>query len=343
MPLTYKEKKFDDFERVIYAEDKKNKFYSIVAIHNTKRGPALGGCRYYNYLNNEDQEKDVLRLAEAMTYKNSLAEISFGGGKATINSQIDKKNAYELFAEVINKLSGTYITAGDIGIIDSDLKEIKKLSNHVCSSTGSDSGLSTAHGVFYSMQGYMEFINNSSSLEGKNIIIKGYGKVGSRLASLCQAKGANIEILDFINKQKTIISDGYKFCNNLENSQFEKIDIYSPCATGEDINENFISFAKNKVQAIIGGANNQLIDKNIEKKLFENNIVYCPDYCVNAGGVIILALRASIREELEPFDLEAKTVLMKIQSRIKSILKASKSENRLTSEIAREIAISGLK
>ena len=343
MSLSIKDKSKDGFERVVYAEDEKFNFNSIIAIHNTKRGPALGGCRYFNYPDLNKQEEDVLKLAEAMTYKNSLAELPFGGGKATIHAKINKKDAYSLFGEVLNKLNGTYITAGDMGTVDEDLRGFREYSDYVCNPIGSDSGLSTAIGVYYSMLGCLEFKYGQESLKNKNIFIKGYGKTGSRIASLCKKDGANIEISDLEHKKDLIEKDGYKFCNRLRDTSFKKIDIYSPCAGGGDLNKEFMNFANNKISIITGSANNQLANKEIENELNNKNILYCPDYCANAGGVIILGSRISIKEDLEPDDKIVDDLLKKIKSRTKFILEKSDKEMVLASKIANEIALDGLK
>ena len=343
MTLNIKDKPKDGFERVVYAEEDKFNFCSVIAIHNTKRGPALGGCRYFNYQDLNKQEEDVLKLAEAMTYKNSLAELPFGGGKATIHSKINKKDAYSLFGEVLNKLNGTYITAGDMGTVDEDLKGFREYSNHVCNPIGSDSGLGTALGVYYSMLGCVEFKYGKESLKNKNIFIKGYGKTGSRIASLCKKDGANIEISDLEHKKDLIERDGYKFCNQLQDTSFEKIDIYSPCAGGGDLNREFLSFSRNKISIISGAANNQLANKDIEKELNNEGILYCPDYCANAGGVIILGSRLSIKENLEPNDKVVDDLLRKIKSRTKLILEKSQKNLNLASNIASEMALDGLK
>ncbi len=331
-----------DYERILVAEESISGFYCITAIHNTKRGPALGGCRYFNYKSNQEQETDVLNLSKAMTYKNSLANLDFGGGKATVNAKVSKSDMYELFAEVLNKLDGTYITAGDIGMVDEDLVNLKKYSKFVCSTLGTDSGQSTAYGVFNAMLGYNEFANNSTSLENKKIIIKGYGKVGSRLANFCKAQGALIEIVDFEQKKNVIEEDGYVFISDYKDTHFNEIDIFSPCATGGDLNNEFINFIQQKkVHCILGAANNQLANPSIEKQLHELNVVYCPDYCVNAGGVIILALRSSIKEDLEYADSEAKQKLIGIKDQLKNILKLSKTKNQLSTVSSNELAERG--
>ena len=342
MTLKLTDLKYPDYERVLLAEEEKTGFLSITAIHNTKRGSALGGCRYFPYGSYDDQLNDVLKLSKAMTYKNSLANLSFGGGKATVNARVSKHHFHELFSQVLNALDGAYLTAGDIGIVDQDLIELKKLSPHVCSTKGTDSGQSTAFGVFNAMVGYQEFIQNSSSLEGKKILIKGYGKVGARLANFCKNSGATIEVVDFESQKSLIEKNGFKFLKHYSDTTFDDIDIFSPCATGGDINQDFLNFTNSvKVDCILGAANNQLADNQIERRLFESGITYCPDYCVNAGGVIILALRSSIKEDMEYSDIEANEKLIGIKEQLKKILLLSKEKKQITSISSNELAERG--
>ena len=342
MTLIFKDLKHDNYERVLFAQDELIGFHSITAIHNTKRGPALGGCRYFAYQTHDDQLTDVLRLSKAMTYKNSLANLDFGGGKATVNAKITKDNFYELFAQVLKALDGTYITAGDIGMIDEDLIELKKLSPYVCSTKGSDSGLSTSFGVFNAMIGYEEFQNQKSTLENKKILIKGYGKVGARLAQFCKNSGAMVEVVDFKSKKDLIENDGFAYLENYQDTNFNQIDIFSPCATGGDLNQEFLEFSESvKVDCVLGAANNQLADNDIEQKLFNKGITYCPDYCVNAGGVIILALRSSIKEDMEYDEPEAKKKLIGIKDQLKNILSLSKNKNQLSTVSSNELAEQG--
>ena len=342
MTLIFKDLKHDNYERILLAQDELTGFHSITAIHNTKRGPALGGCRYFAYQSHDDQLTDVLKLSKAMTYKNSLANLDFGGGKATVKAKITKDNFYELFAQVLKALDGTYITAGDIGMIDEDLIELKKLSPYVCSTKGSDSGLSTAFGVFNAMIGYEEFQNQQSTLENKKILIKGYGKVGARLAQFCKNSGAMVEVVDFKSKKDLIENDGFAYLENYQDTNFNQIDIFSPCATGGDLNQEFLNFSESvKVDCVLGAANNQLADNDIEQKLFNKGITYCPDYCVNAGGVIILALRSSIKEDMEYDEPEAKKKLIGIKDQLKNILSLSKNKNQLSTVSSNELAEQG--
>ena len=338
MTLIFKDLQHDEYERVLLSQDESLGFECITAIHNTNRGPSLGGCRYFSYQTYEDQLTDVLKLSKAMTYKNSLANLDFGGGKATVNAKIPKDQFYELFAQVLKNLDGTYITAGDIGMVDEDLVALKKLSPYVCSTKGSDSGLSTAYGVFNAMIGYEEFQNHQSTLENKKILIKGYGKVGSRLAQFCKQSGASVEIVDFESKKDLIEKDGFVFLKSYQDTNFDQIDIFSPCATGGDLNQEFLNFSNNKkVNCVLGAANNQLAENDIEQKLFEEGITYCPDYCVNAGGVIILALRSSLKENMEYDEPEAKKKLIGIKEQLKNKLLFYQNKKQLITNSSNEI------
>ena len=233
MTLIFKDLKHDNYERVLLAQEESIGFHSITAIHNTKRGPALGGCRYFAYQSQEEQLSDVLKLSKAMTYKNSLANLDFGGGKATVNAKVTKNQFYELFAKVLKTLDGIYITAGDIGMVDEDLIELKKLSPHVCSTKGSDSGLSTAFGVFNAMIGYEEFQNQQSNLENKKILIKGYGKVGARLAQFCKNSGAKVEVVDFLSKKDLIENDGFVYLESFKTQISIKLIFFLLVQQGE--------------------------------------------------------------------------------------------------------------
>ena len=189
------------------------------------------------------------------------------------------------------------------------------------------------------MKGYFGSINDKENLNGKNILIKGYGKVGSRLAKICSDQGANIEIIEtneiaYNNAKK----NNFSCIKSIDETSFENIDIFSPCATGGDVNAENYSFFCQKVKLILGAANNQLANEEIEQSLLNSNVDYCPDYCANAGGVIILALRVSVRDDLEPYEKEANDILQKIKERTRYLFETSKNRALQPSIIAKEIA-----
>ena len=173
-------------------------------------------------------------------------------------------------------------------------------------------------------------------------MIKGYGKVGARLAQFCKNSGAKVEVVDFLSKKDLIENDGFVYLESYQDTNFNQIDIFSPCATGGDLNQEFLDFIKiKKVNCVLGAANNQLADNEIEQKLFNQGVVYCPDYCVNAGGVIILALRSSMREDMEYDEPEANKKLSGIKDQLKNILLLSQNKSQLSTISSNELAEQG--
>ena len=332
MSLKIKDIKIKGYERVIHATNEITKLDCIIAIHNTKLGPALGGVRSWEYNSFEDQKKDALRLSEAMTLKNSICDINFGGGKASINLSNVKKTPelYQSYAEAVETLNGTYFTAGDVNTFKEDLIECSKVSKYVYGINLETSG-PTARGLFYAMKSALNFINNSNDLENVHVAISGVGKVGGKLAKLLSKKNAKITVAsinnELVKKLKSVINITEVHPQDLFKT---KCDIISPCALGGAINES----NKNqlKCRAIVGAANNQLENPALGEWLVKNNIVYSPDYLVNSGGVIAIASEINKTENLLEKQLE------KIGNRLKFVLEESKKKNEPTNLIAKRIA-----
>ena len=332
MSLKIKDIKIKGYERVIHATNEITKLDCIIAIHNTKLGPALGGVRSWEYNSFEDQKKDALRLSEAMTLKNSICGINFGGGKASINlSNVTKTpELYQSYAEAVEALNGTYLTAGDVNTFKEDLVECSKVSKYVYGINLETSG-PTSRGLFYAMKSALNFINNSNDLENVHVAISGVGKVGGKLAKLLSKKNAKITVAsinnELVKKLKSVINITEVAPQDLFKT---KCDIISPCALGGAINES----NKNqlKCRAIVGAANNQLENSTLGEWLIKNNIVYSPDYLVNSGGVIAIASEINKTENLLEKQLE------KIGNRLKFVLEESKKKNEPTNLIAKRIA-----
>ena len=332
MSLKIKDIKIKGYERVIHATNEITKLDCIIAIHNTKLGPALGGVRSWEYNSFEDQKKDALRLSEAMTLKNSICGINFGGGKASINlSNVTKTpELYQSYAEAVETLNGTYLTAGDVNTFKEDLIECSKVSKYVYGINLETSG-PTARGLFYAMKSALNFINNSNDLENVHVAISGVGKVGGKLAKLLSKKNAKITVAsinnELVKKLKSVINITEVHPQDLFKT---KCDIISPCALGGAINES----NKNqlKCRAIVGAANNQLENPALGEWLVKNNIIYSPDYLVNSGGVIAIASEINKTENLLEKQLE------KISNRLKFVLEESKKKNEPTNLIAKRIA-----
>ena len=332
MPLKIEDIKVKGYERVIHATNGTTKLDCIVAIHNTRLGPALGGIRSWEYDSFEDQKRDALRLSEAMTLKNSICGINFGGGKAALNLKNVKKTSelYQSYGELVEFLKGKYLTAGDVNTSKEDLIECSKFTKYVYGIKVETSG-PTSRGLFHAIKLTNNFINNNNDLKNVHISISGVGKVGGKLAILLAKAGAKI----------TAASINYELIKKLKNEidlvevnpedLFKtNCDIISPCALGGSINQSYQNQLKCK--AIVGAANNQLENTKIADWLLKSEIIYSPDYLVNSGGVIAIACEINNTEDLLEKYLE------KIADRLKPVLQESKTNNESTDLVARRIA-----
>ena len=329
------------YERVVRGINKDAKLDVIIAVHNTKLGPALGGCRFWNYTNIDEQLTDALRLAEGMTYKNSICGINKGGGKAVINASVAKNmktpQLYKALGEVVEMLGGSYYTAGDVGTDVIDLKYTREMTKYV-GGIEIDSSGPTATGLYNAIKSAYNFIyiNDDKEFEDVHFAISGVGKVGSKLVNKLYLDGAKLTIAD-VNQfaVKRLQADGYGSPREIEAGSIISIhtiecNIFSPCALGNVINKNTRHLLN--CDAIIGAANNQLDDEETDAWLFENNIVYVPDYLVNSGGVI--AISAELNNNVNMID----TQLNEIHLRTEEVLTRSAKENIPTGKVSREIA-----
>ena len=332
MPLKIKEISIKNYERIVHATNETTKLDCIIAIHNTKLGPSLGGVRSWKYNNFDEQKSDALRLSEAMTLKNSVCGIDFGGGKAVLNLSHTKKTPelYQSYAEAVNFLNGNYLTAGDVNTFKEDLIECSKVSKHVYGINVETSG-PTSRGLFYAMKATNYFITNKSDLKNIHVSISGVGKVGGKLAKLLSKEGVKITAasinIDLINKLKNEIAITVV---NPENLFKTECDIISPCALGGAINS--LSQKQLKCKAIVGAANNQLENPIIGEWLFNNKIVYTPDYLVNSGGVIAIA------SEINETENQLEKQLEEIGNRLLLVLEESKKNGQSTDLVARRMA-----
>ena len=333
MSLKFAELKIKGYDRVVHATNEITKLDCIIAIHNTRLGPSLGGVRSWAYNNLEEQKEDALRLSEAMTLKNSLCGIDFGGGKASLNLKgiIKTPDLYKSYAEAVELLKGSYLTAGDVGTCKEDLIQCSKVTQYVYG-INVETSAPTSKGLFNSIKSTYNFINKKKDLTKAHIAISGVGKVGGKLAKLLFMNGAKISASS-INKELLYeLKKEIDFTTvNPENLFQTNCDIVSPCALGKAIN------IKNRNQlkcaAIVGAANNQLDSTETAKWLFNNKIVYSPDYLVNSGGVIAIAAEISKRENLIDQHLN------EISSRLESVLLESKENNIPTDFVAKRIAL----
>ena len=332
MSLKIEDISISEYERVIHATNEITNLNCIIAIHNTKLGPALGGVRSWVYNNFEEQLNDALCLSKAMSFKNSVCGINFGGGKAVINLKGIKKTSdlYESYGELVDQLNNTYITAGDVGTSMENLISINRTTKYV-SGIKLETSAPTAKGIFNAINTIYKFLTHED-LENSTIAISGIGKVGSKLSKFLFEKKANLIVSNIgRDSMDQLKHDKISFTESDINSIFEQeCDIISPCALGGVINSE--TKKKLKCKAIVGAANNQLDKSETAEWLKENNIFYAPDYLVNSGGVIAISCEINNSEEI------LEDLLSKISDKVLSLLKESEKSSLSTEKIVEDLA-----
>ncbi|MGX6604437.1 Glu/Leu/Phe/Val family dehydrogenase [Micromonosporaceae bacterium Da 78-11] len=294
-------------EQVVFCQDRHTGLKAIIGIYSTALGPALGGTRFYPYENEDAALADVLKLSRGMAYKNALAGLDLGGGKAVIwgdPARVKSEGLLRAYGRFVESLHGRYYTACDVGTYVPDMDVIARETKYVTGRSlehggAGDSSILTAWGVFQGMRAAAEHTWGSPTLAGRTVGVAGLGKVGKYLAGHLIEDGASVIATD-VNQaaldwarttypQIELVADTHALIT-------ADIDVYAPCALGGALNDDTVPALRAKV--VTGGANNQLAHPGIEKMLEERGILYTPDYLVNAGGVIQVA------DEIEGFNFE---------------------------------------
>ncbi|NED96026.1 Glu/Leu/Phe/Val dehydrogenase [Phytoactinopolyspora alkaliphila] len=288
-------------EQVVFCHDRMSGLRAIIAIHSTALGPGLGGTRFYPYESEEAALADVLHLSQGMTYKNALAGLDHGGGKAVIigDPETDKTEALlRAYGRFVTSLSGRYITACDVGTYVADMDVVARESRWVTGRSpaeggAGDSSVLTSFGVFQGMRACAERLWGEPTLAGRRVGIAGVGKVGSKLAGLLIDDGAQVVVTDVYEPAVAQVCSAHpqiEVASSTEALIAAGIDVYSPCALGGALtDDSTAALAEHGVKAVCGGANNQLEHSGVEKVLEDAGILYAPDYVVNSGGVIQVA------------------------------------------------------
>lgn len=325
-------------EELLFCNDNETGLKAIIAVHNTVLGPALGGTRVWAYNNEMEALNDVLRLSRGMTYKNSLAGLNLGGGKAVIigDSRVIKSEALmRRFGKFVNSLGGNYITAEDVGINPQDMVYVSYETNHVVGLPGKSGDPSpvTAQGVYMGMKAAAKEQFGSDSLAGKKVAVQGVGHVGEYLVKSLVKEGADVIVTDIYEPTLKRVAQEYGVkVVGLDEIYDVDMDIYAPCALGATVNDATLS--RLKCSIIAGAANNQLQNESIHGQMvMDKGIIYTPDFALNAGGVI------NCYSEFA--GLSADWALNKandIYSTITEIVKRSKTQNVPTYQIANQMA-----
>jgi valine dehydrogenase (NAD+) len=335
----------------VFCQDAPTGLKAIIAIHSTALGPALGGTRFYPYPGEEAALADVLNLSRAMSYKNALAGLDHGGGKAVIigdPARLKSEALLRAYGRFLQGLSGRYITACDVGTYSEDMDVVARECRYVTGRTvpnggAGDSSVLTAFGVFAGLRAAAGHAWGSSSLEGRRVGIEGVGKVGSKLADhlaeagaelvICDVDPAAVERVRARHPKVTAVADRHALVAS-------QIDVLAPCALGGTLDDDAVATLTAKI--VCGGANNQLAHSGIEKTLADRGILYAPDYVVNSGGVIQVADerhgfsfdRAKGRAE-QIFDTTRKIFAIADEDGVPPVAAADRLAERRISEVAR--------
>ena len=296
-----------EHEQVVFCNDQATGLKAIVAIHSTALGPALGGTRFYPYASTDEALVDVLNLSRGMSYKNALAGLDLGGGKAVIigdPAELKTEALLRAYGRFVQSLNGRYFTACDVGTNSPDMDHIARECDFVTGRTvahggAGDSSVLTADGVFQGMRAAAEQAWGEPTLAGRTVGVAGVGKVGRHLVRHLIEDGATVVVTDVHAPSVAAIREDYPQVQAVASTEelvASEIDVYAPCAMGGAVSDDVLEVLKAKV--ICGAANNQLAHPGIEKAIEEKGVLYAPDYCVNSGGVIQVA------DELEGFSFE---------------------------------------
>ncbi|MDH3453185.1 MAG: amino acid dehydrogenase [Gammaproteobacteria bacterium] len=333
---------FDQHEAVHYFHDAASGLRAIIAIHSTALGPGAGGCRRWQYASDDVALTDVLRLSRGMTYKNAIAGLAFGGGKAVILADTAAPKSPELFGafgRAVESLGGRYITAEDVGCSVEDMRHVGAETRYVSGlprsgdNAGGDPSPLTALGVFLGIQAAVKTRLKKDSLEGIRVAVQGVGHVGLNLCRLLHEAGATLTVAD-VNRDHLRAARDELPVTEVATTEilYSDVDVLAPCALGNILTS--VTIPKLKAVIIAGAANNQLATAADGARLADRDILYAPDYVINAGGIINVA-----HEYFgDSSDEKVRTELEHIPERLDAIFRTARETGKPTNIIADEIA-----
>ncbi len=327
---------FDHHEQVIFCCDEASGLNAIIAIHSTKLGPAVGGCRMWDYANDEEALIDALRLSKGMTYKNAMAGLNMGGGKSVIigNAKTIKSQAlFKAFGEALNALNGRYLSAEDVNITTADIAIANTVTPFVTGTINKsgDPGPFTALGTYLGIKASVKHKLNRDNLTGLSVAVQGLGSVGYGLCEYLHKAGVKLFVTDInqaiLNKaaaelDATIVA--------LDEIVDQDVDVYAPCALGATINDDTIK--RLKANIIAGCANNQLAEPRHDQALVDHGILYAPDYVINAGGIINISFEESYSKD------KSTSKVGEIYRTLLDVFTKAKDQNKPTGFIADAMA-----
>lgn len=323
---------FDAHEQVVFASDPAAGLRAVIAIHDTSLGPALGGCRIWPYPDEGAAVTDALRLSMGMSHKAALAGLALGGGKAVIIADSRKDKTPEMmraFGHAVERVAGRYITAEDVGCTVADMDAVAEVTEHVAGISGGagDPSPYTGRGVFLSLEAAVRH-RLGRGLDGVHVSVKGLGNVGEQLCRLLAGAGARLTVSD-IRPDAVAAAQADLGCEavSVDEAAFIDCDVFAPCALGAELNAE--SIPRIRAGIVCGAANNQLATRADDARVAGAGILYCPDYLVNAGGLISVARR---KLELSEADIEAK--MAEIPETLLRIFREAEESGRPTGAVA---------
>lgn len=325
-----------DYGEVHFARDAASQLEAIVAIHDSRLGPALGGCRFIHYESEQDALVDALRLARGMTYKAALAGIPHGGGKSVIilpRHQFDRGALFRAFGAFLENLGGHYITAEDSGTGIEDMEVVRSVTTHVTGVKPEHGGSGdpspfTALGVRRGIEACVSFVLERDDLEGLEVAVQGIGHVGYHLCKELASLGAKLTVADVdpLKAERAEREFGARVVE-LDAIFSTECDVFAPCALGSALNDATVPQLQCKIVA--GAANNQLAEPRHGDDLMQRGILYAPDYAINAGGLV------NVAQEVVGYDAEKATArTMEIYETIYEIAERAKKGMAPTYRIA---------
>ena len=348
MTAFWTEADFDDHEHVQLVRDRNSGLTAIIALHSTHLGPGAGGTRFWHYAEPKDAIRDALRLSRGMSYKNAMAGLPMGGGKAVILADKDRTKTPEMlaaFADAVNGLGGRYVTAQDVGISEADMVAVSERTDFVsglpvsgADAAGGDPGPFTAMGIYHGIKAAVRHRLGKESVDDVHVAIQGTGSVGGGVARLLAHDGAKLTLSDINeDRAKALASElGGEYAEP-DAVMGVSCDVFSPNALGAILDDEGI--ARLDTPIVAGGANNQLARQHHGKKLAERGILYAPDYVINAGGIISVAMEYLCKQNGEPCDInEVRKRIAQIPGRLVEIWQESESSGVSSDVVADRMA-----
>ncbi len=333
MTAFWTEADYDDHELVQLVHDRKSGLSAIIAVHSSHLGPGAGGTRFWHYAEPKDAMRDALRLSRGMSYKNAMAGLPMGGGKAVILADKDRTKTPEMlaaFGDAVERLGGQYVTAEDVGISEADMVAVSERTGFVSGlpvegkdAAGGDPGPFTAMGIFHGIKAAVRHKLGKDSVKGVHVAIQGTGSVGGGVARLLAKDGAKLTLSDIHEDRAAALADELGGKSVAPDAVMSvACDVFSPNALGAILDDEGIG--RLDAPIVAGGANNQLARAGHGEKLAARGILYAPDYVINAGGIISVAMEYLCKRHGEPCDInEVRKRLAQIPGRLDEIWQES--------------------